>query len=67
MTLGTLDNTQQAINSLSFLRAHAPYRYGGIWHVACINRIGYAFRNKRDLHKIALKAGLTQFELATVN
>jgi hypothetical protein len=66
MTLGTLDTTKQAINSLLFLRSHAMYRYGGIWHVACINRIGYAYRNKRDLFKQASKAGLQSIEFATL-
>jgi hypothetical protein len=66
MTLGTSLTTTEAAKSLLFLRAHAPYRFGGKWFVSAINGTGYAYRNKRDLLKVAAKAGLSSLEFATV-
>lgn len=66
MNIGPANTTQAAIASIERLRAYAPFRFGGQWHVAEIDGTGYAFRNKSQLAKKARQAGKTELAFATI-
>jgi len=52
MDMGKCDNANAAVECLKMLREHAPFRFGGEWHVSCTpGGIGVAYRNRRDLSR----------------
>lgn len=52
MEMGTCRNEDHAVELLTSIRSHKPYKYGGTWHVSCSPKgTALAYRNRSQLSK----------------
>lgn len=55
-----------ACEQLHTLKKYAPFRFGGVWHIAVIAGQAKAYRSKSQLMKAAAKTDLQSIAIATL-